>query len=170
MLTERIGLAEETYPVREWPLALHRHYTRREIVAGVGAAKPGKKGSSPQGGIMMLKDQQRELLFVTLDKSAASFSPTTRYRDYAISPTLFHWETQAIAARDRPTGRRDLDSPGNGWTFWLFVRTDKEAPFAFLGEAKLESATGDRPIAITWRLESAIPGGLFGEFSTLAQG
>ena len=170
VLTDRVGLADETYPVPAWPLALHRHYERREIVAAVGAAQPGKKGNSPQAGIMMLKEEQRELLFVTLDKTSASFSPTTRYRDYAISPTLFHWETQAIASRDRPTGRRYLDSAINKWTFWLFVRTDKEAPFAFLGEAKLESATGDRPIAITWRLENAIPGGLFGEFSTLAQG
>ena len=170
VLTERIGLAEETYPVREWPLALHRHYERREIVAAVGKAKPGEKGNSPQGGILKLDEEHRELLFVTLDKSSASFSPTTRYRDYAISPTLFHWETQAIAARDRPTGRRYLESPANGWTFWLFVRTDKEAPFAFLGEAMLESSTGDRPIAITWRLKNEMPGGLFLDFSTLAQG
>lgn len=52
----------------------------------------------------------------------------------------------------------------------LFVRTDRDAPFAFLGEAKFESATGDRPIAITWLLANAIPGGLFREFNNLAQG
>ena len=125
---------------------------------------------TPQAGILQLKEEKRELLFVTLDKSAASFSPTTRYRDYAISRTLFHWETQAAASRDRPSGRRYLDSPGNGWRFYLFVRTDPDAPYAFLGEARIESATGDRPIGITWKLEHAIPGALFADFATLAQG
>ncbi len=36
----------------------------------------------------------RPLRDFTLDKSDGDFSPTTRYRDYAISPTLIHWESQ----------------------------------------------------------------------------
>lgn len=170
VLSERIALADEIYPVPSWPLALHRHYKRREIVAAVGFVKPGKKGVTPQSGILMLPEEKRELLFVTLDKSASSFSPSTRYRDYAISPTLFHWETQSAASTSRASGRRYLDSPGNGWTFYLFVRSDPEAPYAFLGPAKLESASGDRPIGITWRLEHAMAGALFDTFATLAQG
>ena len=170
VLSERIGLAEEHYPVAEWPLALHRHYTRREIVAGVGFVKPGKKGVTPQSGILMLPDEKREVLFVTLDKSASSFSPTTRYRDYAISPTLFHWETQSAASVSRPSGRRYLDSPQNGWSFFLFVRSDPEAPYAFLGPVTLESSSGDRPIGITWRLAHGMSGALFDRFATLAQG
>ncbi len=169
VLTDRIALAEEVCPVPEWPLALHRHYSRREIVAAVGFVKPGSKGITPQAGILQLRDDKRELLFVTLDKSASSFSPTTRYRDYAISRTLFHWETQAVASRDRPSGRRYLESPGNGWSFYLFVRTDPDAPYAFLGPARFESAKGDRPIGITWRLEHPIAGALFADFATLAQ-
>ena len=51
VLKERIGLAEEHYPVAEWPLALHRHYARREVVAGVGFVRPGQKGVTPQSGI-----------------------------------------------------------------------------------------------------------------------
>jgi hypothetical protein len=170
VLDERLGLAEETYPVAEWPLALHRHYTRREIVAAVGFVKPGKKGVTPQSGILMLPEEKREILFVTLDKSASSFSPSTRYRDYAISPTLFHWETQSAASVARPSGRRYLESPENGWSFFLFVRSDPEAPYAFLGPVQLESASGDRPIGITWRLAHAMSGGLFDKFATLAQG
>lgn len=170
VLTERLALAEETYPIAEWPLALHRHYTRREIVAGIGFVKPGKKGVTPQSGILMLADEKREILFVTLDKSASSFSPSTRYRDYAISPTLFHWETQGAASASRPSGRRYLESATNGWSFFLFVRSDPDAPYAFLGPVKLESSSGDRPIAITWRLDHAMPGALFDKFATLAQG
>jgi hypothetical protein len=133
VLDDRVGLADEIYPVPEWPLALHRHYGRREIIAAVGEVEPGKKLSLPQGGIYKVGDSRRELLFVTLDKSGSDFSPSTRYRDYAISRELFHWETQGGASVNRPSGRRYLDSPGNGWSFYLFVRTDPDAAYAFLG-------------------------------------
>lgn len=168
VLGDRVPLANDVYPVAEWPLALHRHYSRREIVAAVGFVKPGEKGVTPQGGILKLPGD-RELLMVTLDKSGSSFSPTTRYRDYAISPSLFHWETQSAASVHRPSGRRYLDSPGNGWSFFLFVRTDPDAPYAFLGPVRFRSATGDRPIGITWELETAMPAALFDRFATLVQ-
>ena len=92
---------------------------------------------SLQTGILKLKDTNRELLFVTLDKSGKGFSPTTRYRDYAMSPELFHWETQAAASVSRPSGRRYVESATNGWSFFLFVRTDPDASFAFLGPITL---------------------------------
>ena len=172
VLGDRVALADEQYPVDDWPLALHRHYSRREIMAAVGFAKPGQKGKIPQGGILKLEAERREILLVTLDKSSASFSPTTRYKDYAISPSLFHWETQGRASVSRPSGRRYLDSPGNGWSFYLFVREaqDSAAEYAFLGPVRVHVHSGDRPIAITWNLENAMPAGLFTRFATLAQG
>jgi hypothetical protein len=36
---------------------------------------------------------QTDLLFVTLNKSEALFSPSTRTRDLALGPSLFHWES-----------------------------------------------------------------------------
>jgi superfamily II DNA or RNA helicase/HKD family nuclease len=169
VLEDRVALADEVYPIAEWPLALHRHYERREIVAAVGHAVPGEKGSIPQGGVLTLEGN-RQLLFVTLDKSGRGFSPTTRYRDYALSPDLFHWETQAAASVSRPSGRRYIESPGNGWAFFLFVRTDPEAPFAFLGPVTYQSHTGDRPIAITWRIATPMPAVLYDRFRTLLPG
>lgn len=169
VLHERVALALETYPVPEWPLALHRHYRQREILAGVGHVLPGQKAMTLQAGVLGLKEELRELLFVTLDKSGASFSPTTRYRDFAISPTLFHWESQS-SANVATTGRRYTESPANGWTFYLFVRTDPDSPYAFLGPVERESHQGNKPIGITWRLSHAMPGALFDQFATLAQG
>jgi superfamily II DNA or RNA helicase/HKD family nuclease len=169
-LAENVMLAEECFPVADWPLVLHRHYRRREIVAGVGYVRAGEKGMTPQAGVLKLKDRNAELLLVTLDKSAKSFSPTTRYRDYAISPTLFHWETQSIANVSRPSGRRYVESPANGWTFYLFVRGTPEEAYAFLGPVVYQSHRGNRPISITWRLEHAMPGALLDRFATLAQG
>lgn len=169
VLSDRIALPHDIFPAPDWPLALHRHYSRFEIAAAVGYKRPGEKSGVPQAGILKVSDQ-RELLFITLDKSAKSFSPTTRYRDYAISPALFHWETQSVASVHRESGRRYIESPGNGWRFYLFVRTDPDAAFAFCGPAIYQSHEGDRPIAITWRFEHALPAALYQQYATLIQG
>jgi hypothetical protein len=166
VLEDRIPSPEDRYPVGEWPLALHRHYERREIVAAVGFVAAGAKAKLPQGGILRLEGQ-RELLFVTLDKSGRGFSPTTRYRDYALSRDRFHWETQSAASVTRPSGQRYV-APDSPWSFYLFVRTQPRAPFAFLGRVHHESHSGDRPIAITWRLETEMPAALFDRYATLA--
>ncbi|MGH7297331.1 MAG: DUF3427 domain-containing protein, partial [Polyangiaceae bacterium] len=160
---------EEHCPIDEWPLAVHRRYSQREILAAVGYVRPGAKGKAVQGGILKLPSQ-REILLVTLDKSSSSFSPTTRYRDYAVSPSLFHWETQSAASVSRETGHRYIESPANGWSFFLFVREDQGSTYAFLGQARVRSYEGDRPIAITWELERPMPAALFERFATLAQG
>jgi superfamily II DNA or RNA helicase len=170
VLEDRVGLAAQVYPVSDWSLALHRHYSRREIAAGVGFVNAGDKSPTLHGGILQLKDVKRELLFVTLDKSGKDFSPTTRYRDYAISPELFHWETQGAASVERPSGRRYLDSGTNGWSFYLFVRPDPEATFAFLGRVHYVTHSGDRPIGISWKLEATMPALLYERYATLRPG
>lgn len=167
VLEDRVGLADQHLPEPEWPLALHRHYRRREIVAAVGFVKPGAKSKIPQGGVLKLEEKKRELLFVTLDKSGRDFSPTTRYRDYAVSPQIFHWETQSAASIARSSGRRYIESATNGWQFYLFVRTDPDAPYAFLGRVRYQSHAGDRPIAITWRLDAPMTAALFERYATL---
>ncbi|MCE9572528.1 MAG: DUF3427 domain-containing protein [Deltaproteobacteria bacterium] len=170
LLEDRVALAGDVYPEPDWPLALHRRYQRREIVAAVGHRGAGEKISIPQGGILKLEASRRELLFVTLDKSSGGFSPTTSYRDRAISRELFHWETQGVASVTSPTSRRYLDSPANGWRFFLFVQASKADAYAFVGPATYQSHAGDRPIGITWRLDHPLPAALFEEFAVLAQG
>lgn len=169
VLADRVPLPADVFPEPEWPLALHRHYTRFEIAVAVGYKRAGDKAGVPQAGILKVSGQ-RELLFITLDKSDKSFSPTTRYRDYAISNQLFHWETQSVASVNSESGRRYIESPQNGWRFFLFVRTDPDAPFAFCGPATYRSHEGDRPIAITWQLAHALPAALYQRYATLEQG
>ena len=100
-----------------------------------------------------------DAFFVTLQKSEADYSPTTLYRDYPISPTLFHWESQSTTSVASPTGQRYLNGSS---TKLLFVRQHKTndfgtSPYLFLGPANYMLHTGDRPIAITWRLEFYMP-------------
>lgn len=170
LLIERVRHAEGRRPVPEWQLATHCHYKKLEVLAAIGYLGPGDKPKPIVQGILKLDDEQRELLFVTLDKSAKQYSPTTSYRDYAISPERFHWETQSIASVDSDTGRRYIDSPRTGRAFYLFVRKNPDAKYAFLGPCSYESHTGDRPIAITWRLATPMPAALYAEYATLRPG
>jgi hypothetical protein len=84
------------------------------------------------------------------------------YRDYAISLELFHWESQSTTSVDSPTGQRYLNHRSLGSSILLFVRDGKTnemgtEPYMFLGPASYVSHTGDRPIAITWKLDHAMP-------------
>jgi hypothetical protein len=122
---------------------------------------------SHREGILRLGDLRTELLFVALDKSEGGFSPTTSYRDYAISRDHFHWETQNSAAEDTPTGRRYIELERNGWRFFLFVRETRRDAFVALGPVRYVTHTGERPMGITWKLETPMPAALFERFAAL---
>ena len=89
----------------EVPLQIHARYTRIEILAAVGE---GEYARTPQWreGVYDAKAGGADLLAFTLDKTNGDFSPTTRYRDYAVSRDLIHWESQSTARADSATGRR----------------------------------------------------------------
>jgi hypothetical protein len=55
----------------------------------------------------------------------------------------------------------------NGWQFQLFVRPRKGDPYRACGPVFLESAEGDKPMSIVWKLEAQLPARLFREFSVL---
>jgi hypothetical protein len=90
-----------------------------------------------------------------------------QFKDYALSPEVFHWQTQNRAGTNNQTGRRYLESPGNGWAFQLFVREDRDAAYVAVGAVELVSFEGDRPISITWRVQSPLSAELFLKFSVL---
>ena len=62
-----------------------------------------------------------------------------------------------------PTGQRYLHHREAGTHILLFARQQKASafgtgvPYLFLGEADYLEHRGERPIAITWRLRSAMP-------------
>ncbi|WP_445006134.1 DUF3427 domain-containing protein [Halomonas mongoliensis] len=92
---------------------------------------------------------------------------TTRYRDYPISRTLLHWESQSTVTQESPTGQNYIHFEERGYTILFFARLTKRidgetAPFIFLGPARaLRSYEGGRPIAMTWELEYPMPAELF---------
>ncbi len=154
---------------RNIPLLTHATYTRDEILAAFGASTIAAP-IRPQEGVYYHKSSQTDLLFVTLDKSSKTFSPTTSYHDYAISDTLFHWESQSTTRADSPTGQRYINQGQTGTKVALFVRRSKTTgdgrtrAYLFAGLVDYVSHKGERPIAITWRLREPLPGDVFAEF------
>ena len=94
------------------------------------------------------------------------FSPTTRYRDYAVSRDLIHWESQSATRADSDTGRRYQQHEALGSSIMLFarLRSDDRA-FWFLGPASYVKHESELPMAVTWRLDHSLPGDLFAQFA-----
>ena len=168
ILADRIRtVARPIDAVGDVPLASHATYSLGEIAAA--HMHTDKRGALvlPQGGVLWDKATQTDLLFVTLEKSDADFSPTTRYADYPISQTLFHWESQNSASPDTPTGRRYIEQTTRGTNVILFVRERKKdgrgatLPYHCLGRVQYRSHESERPMKILWKLERPMPGWLY---------
>lgn len=146
------------------PLRVHARYTREEIVSALDYVSiDGRKPNSFREGVLFSTPANVDAFLVTLHKSEADYSPTTMYRDYAISPELFHWESQSRTALASPTGQRYLNHRSLGSHVLLFTRAHRVsafgtgAPYLFLGEADYVEHRGERPIAITWHLRTPMP-------------
>jgi len=147
---------------------MHGSYEIREVLTAIGY-RTDERRTPFQAGVLPLPERKVELLFVTLDKSAG-FHDRIAYRDYAVSPSRFHWQTQNTAGPDTTSGRRYLESPNNGWTFQLFVRATKAHAYRACGPVTLatrEDISGDRPMNVNWTLAVPLPASLFSEFSVL---
>ena len=140
------------------PLDVHCTYTQRQLLAALDY----RNFSAMRQGVLYLQDKGIDVFLITLNKSDRDYSPTTMYEDYAVSPTLFHWQSQSTTAADSPTGQRYIHHAERGSRVLLFVREFKQdalgtAPYTFLGQAAYVSHTGSRPMSILWRLEKPIP-------------
>ena len=145
----------------EIPLTLHARYSRQEIVAALGYAD-GVKPKTTQGGILWVPQARSDVFFVDLHKAERDYSPTTMYRDYAVSRQVFHWESQSRQTPQQATVQRYINHRSNGSRVLLFVRERKTfelgtQPFTFLGPVEYVDHRGARPVAFTWRLPIAMP-------------
>ncbi len=165
LLHDRVSYLDYPLGLPGVPLALHSRYTRTEILAAFGVGE-GAKPRTWQTGVWWEPESQTDLFAFTLDKSVGSFSPTTRYRDYAISPELIHWESQSATAAASETGQRYIGQRKDGTNVVLFARlrtTDRA--FWCLGQASYVSHEGDRPIAFVWKLQRRLPAELYTSFA-----
>jgi uncharacterized protein DUF3427 len=142
-------------------MELSAEYTRAGILAALGIWRLDRQWDVREG-VLWVPEIQADLLFITLDKTETDYSPTTMYNDYAISASLFHWQSQSTTSAEAPAGRRYIDHRERGSTVLLFVRQEKRrnglaSPYYFLGPADYVRHQGSRPMNIIWKLHHPMP-------------
>jgi superfamily II DNA or RNA helicase/HKD family nuclease len=161
---DHIHVPLTTHP--DAPLQVHARYTRVEILAAFGIGGNSANVAAWQTGVRWVPEASADLLAFTLDKTTGGFSPTTRYKDYAISPSLIRWESQSVVRAASDTGQRYQNHVRLGSTVHLFARlrtTDRA--FWFLGPATYVEHSSERPMRMTWKLKYPLPGDLFAAFA-----
>lgn len=155
-------------PLGQVPLAVNARYSADEILAALGwATLGGSVTSTMREGVAWIPATQCDALLVTLHKNEKEFSPQTMYRDFALTPSLFHWESQHRTSAQSTTGLRYQHHERDGSHVLLFTRERKEnenrhpEPFVFHGTARYVEHRGERPMAVTWRLDEEMPADLF---------
>jgi superfamily II DNA or RNA helicase/HKD family nuclease len=159
------------------PLKIHSAYNRSEILAALGVAQLG--GQMPRDfgqGVRWIEEIKTDALLITLDKNERDFSPTIRYRDYALSPTRFHWESQSTTPESSATGLRYQRHAQQGSHVLLFLRhykrnsIGKSEPWMLLGPATYVKHTGSKPMAITWDLQHELPADVWSYAAAITSG
>lgn len=144
------------------PLKLHARYTRDQILVAFGLSTFEKKSSNREGAAEN-KSLNTEILFINLVKSEENFSPTTMYDDYAISETLFHWQSHNAYGPDTEKGKSYIKHIEKNKKILLFVRekaNDEKGNtigYVFIGEGVFQDTEGSKPMSIKWELKEPIP-------------
>ena len=169
-LLELLDLLEDradhiTIPSQAAPLSIHARHSLIEILSAFGRITPQQFYQHREGPYRD-KASGADVFFVTLEKSERDYSPSTLYKDYAISPTLFHWESQSTTTQQSPTGQRYIKQRELDGTVLLLVRPRREQdgltmPYTFLGPVDYVSHKGERPIAFVWKLRQPMPADFF---------
>ncbi|WP_258066934.1 DUF3427 domain-containing protein [Arthrobacter sp. GMC3] len=158
------------------PLYSHATYRREEILAALEYGSLGLgKNVKHREGVAWCPQTKTDAFFVTLNKDEANHSATTMYKDYALSPELFHWESQNATSPSSPTGQRYLNRKAHGSQVLLFTRDSAEdetgltMPYTCLGQVDYVQHRGEKPISITWRLQRPMPADVYAEAAAVAQ-
>jgi superfamily II DNA or RNA helicase len=179
----RLGVAASKHAAKglgvglqQIPLLSHATYRREEILAALqyGSLELGKNVQHREG-VAWCPATSTDAFFITLNKDDKKHSPTTMYKDYAISPELFHWESQNATSPGSPTGKRYLNRASHGSQILIFTRDAAEdetgltVPYTCLGQVDYVQHSGEKPIAITWKLHRPMPADLFATAAAVAQ-
>ena len=170
---EKIDFIDERVEVDyDCPLDVHCSYSRDQILVALDFMKP----SSIREGVKYLEEKKTDILFVTLNKSDADYSPTTMYNDYSINSELFHWQSQSTTAENSKAGQRYINQPRDKTRVMIFVRENRQdqygnaAPYTFLGLADYVSHEGSKPMDVIWKLRTPIPAKYLKQTSQLIGG
>lgn len=174
---DRISFEETPFTALDFsfPLQIHSRYSRDQILIALQLTTYEKQSNNREG-VALNKKLNTEALFVNLQKSEEDFSPTTMYDDYAVSETLFHWQSQNSTSPESEKGKSYIHQEDFNKNILLFVREAKRDSdgfthgYVFLGPVGFVDYKGSKPMSIKWSLEEPIPNYLWKESAKLAVG
>ena len=176
MVIDKIGFKEIDIQLPySQPLKLHARYTRDQILVAFGLSTFEKKSSNREGAAFNDK-LNTEILFINLIKSEENFSPTTMYDDYAISETLFHWQSHNAYGPKTSKGLSYINHIKQNKKILLFVRekandeNGNTLGYVFIGEANFRETEGSKPMSIKWELNEPMPNYLWKESAKMSIG
>lgn len=149
-------------PLPDVPLVLHGRYLGVELSAAFDDRSAKGDFRQYYKGVEQVANKRFDLLFVTMQK-ADEVKEHLRYRDFPLSETMFHWQSQAATTQASKQGQRHLQPAQNGLTPLLFVRETEKiggkqtAAYVYVGPVEPASFHGERPISIEWRLAYPMP-------------
>lgn len=149
------------------PLRTHAYYSREELFAGLsGQEENFKVPGGVVNGVVPFDPTNTTALLVTLDKSETHFSPSTMYKDYAISRSEFAWDSDNKTSANTDIGQVLQHHEELGRRIVLFVRHVKNdslgtSPYMCLGTVKYISHEGSKPMHIRWALDRPMPASMF---------
>ncbi|OCB69217.1 restriction endonuclease subunit R [Flavobacterium piscis] len=176
ILIDKIGFKEIDIQLPyEQPLKLHARYTRDQILAAFRLSTFDKKSSNREGAAEN-KSLNTEILFINLIKSEENFSPTTMYEDYAISETLFHWQSHNAYGPETSKGVSYIRHIESNKKILLFIRekgkdeNGNTLGYVFIGEGIFKETEGSKPMNIKWELNEPMPNYLWKESAKMSIG
>lgn len=152
-------------PLPDVPLVLHARYLGVELSAAFDDRSGKGEFRNYYTGVEPVAERRFDLLFVTMQK-ADEVKEHLRYRDFPLSETMFHWQSQAATTQTSKQGQRHLHPKANCVTPLLFVRETQKTngkqtvAFMYLGPVEPAAYHGERPISIEWRLTYPMPSAL----------
>ena len=165
-LSRLLPASNRFFPEHAGALELHASYTREQILLALGKGT-FERPANHREGVLHLPERKVDAFFVTIEKSEQDFAPTTLYEDYALSPELFHWQSQSTITPESPTGKRYINHRELGYQPLLFVRQGKRLPngltepFQFVGSVKYVRHEGSKPMSIVWRMQHPLPARIY---------
>ena len=162
LLEHRIPIPIKNFVSHSGPLNLHASYTREQVLLSLGVGTFDLPRSSREG-VLHVPERKVDAFFADINKSEADFSPTTMYDDYAITDSLFHWQSQSGTGDQTATGQRYIRHSEEGYAPLLFIRNRNKlsngltSPYLFAGPLTYQRHEGSRPMSIIWKMEHALP-------------
>ena len=156
-----VTLSESALP-EYVPLRVHGTYSSAEILAALGASTP-EAPRRLREGVMFRPELAADFFFVTAQSPGNRFSPSISYKNYPLSDSLVHLETQSRENSQTGAGYRYMHHRALGTSVHLFYRgatgtsAVKALPYVYLGPADYVTHQGERPLGITWKLRAPMP-------------